>query len=456
MKTKNLFMRFLISVFMPFTFAMYIVEGEGGAGADVPTEKEKALFGKIEAKMKEFSEKESRGLIKKEYFDDEMKKLTDQLDALKESSKTEGLTKSIEDLKLDIQKQIDEAGLSITKLKETGVSKKTVTLEDAIAKALQSDEFKEFNDRGQRGQSKGIQLKDVTMGGFTNDVVTPERKGPEVAFLGPKKFDIRAILSGGTSDVDVLDHIKETGYSNAAGFLAENAASAESTLNLQQVKTTSVRMGTHIDVSKKALRNTSFLINHLTNRFNEQLIETLNNSIINGDGTSNTVDGLFNNATTFTAGTLASTVDSANTADVISAALCRLSEITNLRGTAIFMNPKDVYGVKVTKSSTGEYVESAVMVERRAGQLYIDGVPVFDTFHVSADAYLVGDYSATSLEWYETQGLTMSVSEQHDTNFIKNLVTFNFEIEGLLPIYKTFAFLKGTISTDKAAIDSGS
>ena len=56
MKTKNLFMRFLISVFMPFTFAMYIVEGEGGAGADVPTEKEKALFGKIEAKMKEFSE----------------------------------------------------------------------------------------------------------------------------------------------------------------------------------------------------------------------------------------------------------------------------------------------------------------------------------------------------------------------------------------------------------------
>ena len=294
------------------------------------------------------------------------------------------------------------------------------------------------------------------MVGFTNDVVAPNRRGPQVSYLGPKKFDIRDHLSGGTSDVDVIDHLKETGFVDNGGFLAENAETAESTLNLEQVKTTSVRLGTHIDVSKKALRNVGFLTNHLSNRFEEQLGQTLTDSIINGTGAANTIDGLFNNAATFTAGSLAGTVDSANTADTISAAICRLQEITNLMATAILMNPKDVYGMKVTKDTSGDYVESEVIVTRINGQLFIDAVPVFSTFHVAADTYLVGDLSATAVEWYVTDDLTMSISEHHDKNFIKNLVTFNFEIEGLLPIYKTFAFLKGTISTDKAAIDSGS
>lgn len=441
----------------PFAVAIcYADDDDGGGGDQDPTEAEKKLVETIEGKLAKYATADDLKSLKEEYIVEQVKLLQDQLDEVKEDSNSESFKKSIDELKEDMQKQIDEAGVEIAKFADGNGNAKEVTFKSLVAKALENDDYKEFIDRGHKGASKGIaiDMKDVAMVGFVADVVTPNRRGPEVAFLGPKKFDIRTILFGGTSDVDVIDHLVEEGYANNEGFLAENAESPESTTNLEQVKTTSVRLATHIDVSKKALRNVSFLTNYLTNRFNEQMAETLTDSIINGTGAGDTVDGLFNNSTTFTAGSLAGTVDEANTADVIAAAICRLAEITNLQATAILMNPKDIYGLKVTKDTTGDYVESQIIVTRVNGQLFIDGVPVFQTFHVATDKYLVADLSATAVEWYETQGLTMSISEHHDKNFISNLVTFNFEIEGLLPIYKTFASLKGTISADKALLET--
>ena len=454
-RNLNLFMAFMLVFMAPFANAIsYVDDPAGGGGDPEPTEAEKKLVEVLESKLTKYVTADDLKTLKEEYITEQVKLLQDQLDEVKENTGSELFKKEIDKLQETMQKQIDEAGVEIEKLSITGGNTKQVTFKSLIAEALEHEDYKEFIDRGHKGSSKGIDIdmKDVSFVGFVADVVTPQRRGPEVAFLGPKKFDIRTILFGGTSDVDVIDHLIETGFANNEGFLAENAESVESTTNLEQKKTTSVRLATHVDVSKKALRNVSFLTNYLTNRFNEQMAETLTDSIINGDGTGDTVNGLFNNATVFTPGSLANSVEDANTADTISAAICRLAEITNLQATAILMNPKDVFGLKVTKDTTGDYVESAIIVTRVDGQLFIDGVPVFQTFHIATDKYLVADMSATAVEWYETQGLTMNVSESHDKNFIKNMVTFSFEIEGLLPIYKTFASLKGTISTDKLAI----
>ena len=364
----------------------------------------------------------------------------------------------MEDYKAEMQSQLDEVGLEITKIGENAKGdKKSKTIKDLISEALDTDVIKEYIEKGGTGTSKTVELDikaivDVT--GFVGDVITPGRVGPDVAFVGPKKFDIRMTVATGSSDVDSIDQIKETGFVDNTGFLAENASSGESDINLEQVKTSSTRIATHINVSKRSLRNISFLQSHLANRFTELIAEKITDSVLNGDGTANTFDGFFNNATTFTAGSLANQVDEANIADVLAAAIARLAEITNLQATAIFINPLDEYLLTVTKDLQGSYSENTVIVSRINGRLHINGVPVWSTFHVTQDKYLVADLSATSTEFLEVEGLTMQIADQHGTNAVENQVTFIFEMEAILPIYKTFAFLDGDLTTDAAALET--
>lgn len=392
----------------------------------------------------------------------DVKELTEKLESLKELdekfAEKEVIEKSITDLKEELQKQIDEAGVEMKKLLENSGGNKTVkTIKDIITEGLENEDIKSYLEGGGVGKSKSIDLDvkaivDVT--GFVGDVITPGRVGPDVSFLGPKKFDIRQAIATGSSDVDSIDHIKETGFVDSTGFLAENAASAESDVNLEQVKTNSTRIATHINVSKRSLRNVSFLQSHLSNRYSELIADKVTDSTLNGDGTGNTFVGFFNVAATFTPGSLANEVDEANIADVLAAAIARLAETTNLQATAIFINPLDEYRLTVTKNLEGSYSENTVIVSRINGRLHINGVPVWSTFHITSDKYLVADLSATTTELLEVEGLTMMIADQHATNAIENQVTFIFEMEAILPIYKTFAFLKGDFTTDKAALET--
>lgn len=447
-------MSFMMAFMAPFMVAIsHIDEADGGGTDPEPTDEEKALFGKIKKEMKSYTEGMEKNMLKEEYVDAKVKELQTQLEDLQEATKSHDFEKSITDLKADVQKQIDEVGIEITKMGTKGVQGKT--MKDLIKDALGDEGISSYLSKPV-GKSNVVDLDVkaiVDVAGFVGAVITPGRVGPDVSFVGPKKFDIRMAMVTGSSDVDNIDHVKETGFVNATGFLAENAASGESTINLEQVTTSSKRIATHIPVSKKSLRNLSYLVSHLTNRFTELIAEKITGSVLNDTGAGNTFNGFFNNATTFTAGSLANKVDDANNADVIGAALARLAEITNLEATAIFMNPLDVYLMTVTKDLQGSYSENSVIVSRIDGNLFINGVRVWSTFHVASDKYLVADLSATTTEFLEVEGLTMMIADQHGTDAVENRVTFIFETEAILPIYKSFAFLKGTLSSDAALLN---
>ena len=319
--------------------------------------KEKELLALLERVNKEVAEKikdfvtskdfeatkEDLKVIKEAVEGLDLKEITEKLDKLNESDKfaeKEVIEKSIEDLKGEIQEQIDAMGVEVKKVGEGSGTFEAKTLSTVIKEALETENIKEYLEAGGKGNSAEVDIDIkavVDMTGFTGDVVTPGRVGPQVSFQPPKKFDIRDAMATGTSDIDSIDHIKETGLVDAAGFLAENVASAESDLNLEQVKTSSTRIATNINVSKRSLRNVAFLISHLSNRFSELIAVELTDGVLNGTGAGNTFNGFFNNATTFTAGSLAVKVDEANSADVIAAAIERLNQITKREANAIFM-----------------------------------------------------------------------------------------------------------------------
>jgi len=451
-------MTFLFALMAPFAMGMsYIDNPDKGGGDPAPTKKEQKLFKQIDKNVGNLVKAATKGLVKSEYVDEKHQEILDQLKKMKKKTKSMNFENAIDDFKKQIQDEVDAAGIEIANAAKNIQGAEGKTVHTVIKEALETEKMAKYLKAGGKGNSApvAIDLKavvDVT--GFTGAVITPNRVGPQVSFVPPKKFDIRDVMATGSSDSDSIDHLKETGLVDANGFLAENVASAESDLNLEQETTSSKRIATHINVSKRALRNVSFLASHLSNRFRELIAVTITDSILNGDGTGNTFDGLFNNAVAFTAGSLAGKVDEANFADVLAAALARLNEITNLEANAIFMNPLDMYLLTVTKDTTGQYSENNVVVSREGGRLFINGVPVWATHHVEADKYLVADLSATTTEYLETQPLTMFVADQHATNAVENQVTFVFETEAILPIYKTFAFLKGDLTDDAALLET--
>ena len=415
----------------------------------------KASGEKIDEQLKAKFAEVVKGMVTQEAFEANKETLEKLGETLKEINIEELSKKSetaLAELKKDIQTQIDEFGIMMKKFNQEGktIPKNTY---DVFKDMVETDQFKGFAN-GETKNMPRVELKDITVAGsLTGEVIAPTRVTEEIAFVPPLQFDIRSVLATGTSDSDVVDHVKENTLTDNIGFLTEVAASAESDASFEQVKFSSVRVGTHIDVSKKSLRNLSFLISFLSLRFGGLMAVAITDSVINGDGTGNAFDGLINNATTFTAGTLANTVSVANTADTISAALCRYNEGTNMMANIIFMNPKDVYGMNVTKDTTADYVESPVIVSRDAnGTVRINGVPVVQTYHIAADTYLLGTNDPSVVQYLTTAVITLEASEEHGTNWIEAKVTFRIEEEAILALMKDFAFLTGTISTDKAAI----
>ena len=452
-------MMFLFALMAPFAMGMSYIDdpGTGGGKDPQPNKKEQKLFKQLDKHMGELVKAATLGLVKSEYVDEKHEEIIAQLKKMKKKTKSMNFEKAIDDFKAQIQAEVDAAGVEIANAAKNIKGAEGKTVHSVIKEALEEEKMAKYLKAGGKGNSVPVVIDmkavvDVT--GFTGAVITPNRVGPQVSFVPPKKFDIRDVMATGSSDSDSIDHRKETGLVDANGFLAENVANAESDLNLEQVTTTSKRIATHVNVSKRALRNVAFLASHLSNRFRELIAVTITDSILNGTGAGNTFDGFFNNATTFTAGSLSGKVDEANFADVLAAAIARLNEITNLEANAIFMNPLDMFLLTVTKDTTGQYSESNVVVSRIEGRLFINGVPVWATHHVAADKYLVSDLSATSTEYLETQPLTMFIAEQHASNAIENQVTFVFETEAILPIYKDFAFLKGTLTTDAALLET--
>ena len=441
---------------MALSMATGIAIADGETKDEKPTKKEQKLFKQLDKHMGELVKAATNGLVKSEYVDEKHEEIVAQLKKMKKKTKSMNFEKAIDDFKSQIQAEVDQAGVQIAEAAKNIKGAEGKTVYSIMKEALEGDKMVKYLKAGGKGNSEPVVIDmkavvDVT--GFVGAVITPNRVGPQVSFVPPKKFDIRDVMATGTSDSDSIDHIKETGLVDADGFLAENVASAESELNLEEETTTGKRIATHINVSKRALRNVSFLASHLSNRFRELIAVTITGSILNDTGAGNTFNGFFNNAATFTAGDLTGKVDDANRADVLAAAMARLNEITNIEANAIFINPLDEYLLTATKDTTGQYAESTVVVSRIDGRLHINGIPVWSTHHVTFDKYLVCDLSATTTEYLETQPLTMFVAEQHASNAIENQVTFVFETEAILPIYKTFAFLKGTLTTDAIALN---
>ena len=164
------------------------------------------------------------------------------------------------------------------------------------------------------------------------------------------------------------------------------------------------------------------------------------------------MNGIKTVATTFAAGTFASTIDQPNEVDVLAVAANQIEIANQPMPTAIMMHPSDVTSILVTKvtSTDRRYVDRLQMV---AGSLSFDGIPLIKTTLVTQGEFLIGDFTKAYLDY--KKGVTIEIGYNAD-NFVKNFKTIRAELRAVVSVEHNdrTAFVKGVFATAKAALET--
>lgn len=416
-----------------------------------------------EAEIKQIKADLVKAVAKAEDFDTLKTNVDAQLKAAEEKfAEYEEMKTKFPDLVAKMETQHKELGELAAKLQDGPLNNKApIGIGGMVKEFLATKTFGEMADGKSKHAYLDFDQKDIDFGTSVQgagNVVQPFQTGPTVTFVPEKPFDIRSIMAPISSNQSNVSFTKEKTYIDGVAVLAENAASTATDTTLEEITVNSVRIATNTTISRRALKNTSFLQRHVTDRIGTKLSAELTEQVLNGDGTGENMSGLFVNATVFTPGTFATGQDNEvttpNLAGLLTVVKARLEEVNNVVANIAFLNPKDTVSLMLTKNTVdNDYLNLEVILSRdQNGIMRINGMPLVQTHFVAADDYLVADLSSETAELLVFENFTMRLAEDHSDNAVKNKVTFVFESEWILPVYANFRMLKGTIVADIASI----
>lgn len=403
----------------------------------------------LQTKIDGFKEAVSNSATK-----EELDALKEDVNALKGEDKNQEFQEKISNLEGMIAEQADK----LSKMKPGGGVAGRQPLSEQFKAALQTKEWEEWIERGAKGNSPLLQLKDINWGGVDQVGGVVQNYMPFSIPIYPLEegLDMRSILPMGNSDSGTLEYPQEKAYTDGMGVIAESAASSQTDITFEMVTENAHRVATHATVSRRALRNTSWLSQYLASRFTEKFVSTLNYQVLLGDGVGENFNGLYNRAASYAVGgSLANIIPTGESTliDSVIAMKSQLKEYTNITANVVFVHPTTATQLLLQKATNREFVWSEPISRVDAnGYNYINGMMIIESKDIPVGEALVGYVAPTTVQLFNNGPIDMSSSESHGDNFISSLVTFRFEADLLFPVYRENAFLKGDLAAVQADI----
>jgi len=183
-----------------------------------------------------------------------------------------------------------------------------------------------------------------------------------------------------------------------------------------------------------------------------ELKKDIENQAYQGNGTAPNMNGARTVATAFSAVAPfgAASVDNANEADVLVAAMNLIEAADQDPANAVLMHPSDVNILKTIKVSTTDkrYVDRLMNI---GSSVSIDGVPIVKSTMVTQGQYLVGHFPNILVLDHESMEIQMGLDSD---DFTKNMRTIIAEWRGLTIVKtnKRASLIKGVFAADITAI----
>ena len=332
--------------------------------------------------------------------------------------------------------------------KKTFSGATTKSFKAAIEESLKNGSI----DAMLKGNSNAARFEvkaDMTMAADYTGVVAGETVVPNIKFDPSRSTHIRTLLPIGSTDAQTIRFPKESAYADNAAATAQGSALGQSDFDITATSVNVEKIGTYMRLTEEMLADTPQLTSYLSARVPGKVLSAEDNEILNGDGSSPNLDGLFTDGAAFSAGSFALAIESANEFDVLTVALNQLN-LSNYQADTILLNPTDFHKIVLLKSTANEYLRNQII---QGVQPAIMGVPIVLSTAVTAGKFLVGNLSLATQLWIR-DGLGIEFSREDSTNFRDGFVTVRAQERVALTNYAPNAIVQGTFSTAKAALET--
>lgn len=265
-------------------------------------------------------------------------------------------------------------------------------------------------------------------------------------------FDYINTMTGGPGS-NPLSWVELVNGSGGPGWQqGEGAEKASMNWTYVEQKVNAQMIAVWTPVSRQALLNWPMLEQEIRFELTRYLLNALDQAIINGDGSNNTIYGIKYYATEFDAGSLAGTVVAANRGDVLRAAIGQVRKgavnasplIGGFTPNLIVVSQDTYTSIDLEKSPlNGQYLLPRWINEEATR---IKGVTVIASNFIEDDEFIVGDFTRYLFNFVENLRIDVGyINEQ----FVQNLVTLRAEIYGMGRVknHERPAFVHGEFDT---------
>ena len=224
----------------------------------------------------------------------------------------------------------------------------------------------------------------------------------------------------------------------------EGLAKAESSYTLTGETASIPTVAHYVNVSRQAMDDVVGLGEFLRTVLIWGLRREAERQMISGDGTAGTMEGITATARTFDTTILAPSAGY-KIADLLAAAACQLSE-NGYTADFFIVHPRTWLRAILTKDSQGQYIiggpQSAV-----TRQMWAMKAVVSD--QIATTRFIVGDSNAAMLR--PRMEATVDISDSHDQNYVKNLLTIRGEERLVLQKLRPDGFVYSASTTTSPA-----
>lgn len=316
---------------------------------------------------------------------------------------------------------------------------------------IENEGFKKF--QGEKGAGKfSMNFKavtDVTSAttgtGAAGDLVVPQRVESRMMTPGLRRLTIRDLIAQGRTNSNSVEYVQESGFQNMAAVQAsEGAAKAQSDIAFTDATSSVATLAHWIRTSKQILSDAPRLQSYIDNRMRYGLKLVEENQILMGSGTSGNLNGIYTQATAYSApaGGYGGGAVAATPLDILRLAILQ-AELAEYPVDGIVLNPTQWAFIETLKDADGRYI-----IGNPQGALspLVWNRDVVATTAMTTDKFLVGAFGMGA-EVFDREDAAVLVSTEDGDNFRTNRVTILAEERLALAVYRTEAFIKGDLGT---------
>lgn len=266
------------------------------------------------------------------------------------------------------------------------LSTKAVELKNAMARNSGTLEFKATFVRGS--------VVDNPLGQFLSGV-------GQLAHRSLTVYDaLRKVPMTGNADNGRVRYLDwdQTNTVRNAGMVAEEGSIPEATARFRFYEESLKKVGNLIPFSDESEADMQFLLNEIERFLEGNLMLTINQQLVTGDGTGNNLTGMANIIPTYTAASEG--VTDPNIFDLLVSIQTAIAIAAGNKGMAdvVFMHPTDIDKLRRTKDANGQYI----IPPFAGGPLNVSGMTIVGSADVVQNTLYVG--TSQYAEIYEKDG----------------------------------------------------